>query len=103
MFKIIFAIIIVVMLSSGLAGIMYYFRKFKTLGSETADLVRAILSALKDGKLTEEEKEQIIKEAMDLSPVAKNIKDQFVADAKALGGKVSDKVKSYSDSKSENS
>ena len=103
MFRIILVIILVVILSSGLAGIMYYFRKFKSLFAETSDLVKAILEALKDGKLTEEEKENIIKEAMDLSPVAKNIKDQFVADAKALGGKVTSKVKSYADGKKENS
>ena len=101
MLRIILIIVAIVIFSSGLAGIMYYFRKFKALASEMSDLVKAILGALADGKITEEEKELIIKEAMDLSPIAKNIKDQFVADAKSLGGKVSSKVQIFAQDNSE--
>ncbi|NJN76989.1 MAG: hypothetical protein HC803_00565 [Saprospiraceae bacterium] len=91
--KIILIIILVIMVSGGMVGIMYYFRKFRDLLSETKDLLAAIFVALKDGKLTAEEKENIINEAMDMSPIAKDIGRQFFADAKAAPGKITKKVK----------
>lgn len=94
--KIILIIILVVIASSGMVGIVYYYRKFKDLLVEIKDLLAAIFVALKDGKLTAEEKENIIKEAMDMSPVAKDIGKQFFSDAKGLGGKITKKVKDMS-------
>ena len=91
--KTILIAILVVVLSSGIGGIMFYFRKLKSLTSETGDLLKGIFLALQDGKLTAEEKQKIIESAMDLSPVAKDLKDQFVADTKNLGGKITTKVK----------
>ena len=95
--KIILIIILVIMVSGGMVGIMYYYRKFRDLLMETKDLLAAIFVALKDGKLTADEKENIIKEAMDMSPIAKDIGKQFFADAKGLGGKITKKVKDLTD------
>lgn len=95
MTKIILIILLIVVISSGIGGIMFYFRKFKALASETGDLLKAIFVALQDGKLSAEEKAKIIEEAMDLSPIAKDLKTQFVADAKDLGGKITAKVKGW--------
>lgn len=94
--KIILIIILVVIASSGMIGIVYYYRKFRDLLFETKDLLAAIFVALKDGKLTAKEKENIIKEAMDMSPIAKDIGSQFFSDAKGLGGKITKKVKDLS-------
>ena len=52
--------LLVVVVSSGIGGIMFYFRKFKNLAGETGDLLKAIFVALQDGRLTAEEKENII-------------------------------------------
>jgi site-specific recombinase XerD len=91
--KIILIIVLIIIASSGVVGITYYYRKFRDLLLETKDLLAAIFVALKDGKLTAEEKENIINEAMDMSPIAKDIGRQFLADAKGIGGKITDKVK----------
>ncbi len=91
--KIILIVVLIIMVSGGMVGIMYYYRKFRDLLMETKDLLAAIFVALKDGKLTPEEKENIIREAMDMSPIAKDIGKQFIADAKNFGGKVTKKVK----------
>jgi uncharacterized membrane protein len=91
--RIILIIVLIIIASGGMVGIMYYYRKFRDLLLETKDLLVAIFVALKDGKLTAEEKENIIKEAMDMSPIAKDIGRQFFADAKGIGGKITDKVK----------
>jgi|GEM_PF-3337701 uncharacterized membrane protein len=91
--KIILIIILVIMVSGGMVGIMYYYRKFRDLLFQTKDLLSAIFVALKDGKLTAAEKENIINEAMDMSPIAKDIGRQFFADAKSLPEKITKKVK----------
>ena len=92
--KTILIIILVIIASGGMVGLVYYFRKFKQLFTEMGDLIAAILTALKDGEITAAEKENIIKEAMDLSPVAKQIGQQFFADAKATPGRITKKIKS---------
>ena len=91
--KIILIVVLIIIASGGMVGIMYYYRKFRDLLLETKDLLAAIFVALKDGKLTAEEKENIIKEAMDMSPIAKDIGQQFFADAKGIGGKITNKIK----------
>lgn len=93
MLKTVLIVILIIIASSGLGGLVYYFRQFKALGSETSDLIKAIIAALQDGKLSAEEKETIIKEAVELSPIAKDIKGQLLEDAKELGGKITAKVR----------
>lgn len=92
--KITLIIVLAIIASGGMVGLVYYFRKFKELFSEMGDLIAAIFTALKDGNITAEEKENIIKEAMDLSPVAKDLGRQFFADTKATPGRITKKVKS---------
>jgi len=92
--KTILIIILIIIASGGMVGLVYYFRKFKQLLTEMGDLIAAIFTALKDGEITAAEKENIIKEAMDLSPVAQEIGQQFFADAKATPGRITKKIKS---------
>ncbi|MFK7950375.1 MAG: hypothetical protein AB8G11_22490 [Saprospiraceae bacterium] len=87
-------VILGIMASGGLVGLVYYFRKFKQLFGEMGDLIAAIFVALKDGKITAEEKEKIIKTAMEMSPAAKDLSKQFLADTKATPGRITKKVKS---------
>jgi|AntRauTorckE5430_2_1112549.scaffolds.fasta_scaffold67835_2 hypothetical protein len=91
--KVILIVVLIIIASGGMVGITYYYRKFIDLLLETKDLLVAIFEALKDGKLTAEGKKNIIKEAMDMSLIAKDIGRQFVADAKGIGEKITDKVK----------
>ena len=97
--KIILIIVLVIIASGGLVGMVYYFRKFKQLFGEMGDLIAAIFTALKDGEITAEEKENIINEAMDLSPIAKQIGQQFFADAKATPGRITKQVKKFTNKK----
>ena len=73
--------IFIVMLSG---GIYLYFNIFRKLTKEFKEFVLVTFNALKDKKITDEEREQILKELSDLSPYAKELKTKFVDDAVKL-------------------
>jgi hypothetical protein len=77
-------------------GIYFYFTKFKKLYKEFKEFSIVTFNALKDGKLTVAEKEAVLKEFSDLSPIAKEIKEKFINDAEDLGEELKetyDKIK----------
>lgn len=95
--KILFLILFIILVIMLSGGIYYYFTKFKKLYKEFKEFSIVTYNALKDGKLTIAEKETLLKEFSDLSPIAKEIKDKFIIDAEVLGDDLKntyDKIKS---------
>ena len=91
--NILFIILIVLLLISIImisGGIYLYFKIFKKMATEFKEFVLVTFNALKDKNITNEEREQILKELSDLSPYAKQIKDKFITDTKNLGNEVKD-------------
>lgn len=84
---IVLLIFFIIILSS---GIYLYFNIFKKLVKEFREFVLVTFNALKDRNISDEEREQILKEMSDLSPYAKEIKDKFISDSKNLGNDVRD-------------
>jgi hypothetical protein len=76
------AAIIVVMLSGGL---YFYYKIFKRLYKESGEFMNVVFVSLKDRKISVAEKEKIMKEYSDISPILKELKSKFVDDAKDLG------------------
>lgn len=71
-------------------GIYLYFNIFRKMAKEFREFISITFKVLKDNKITDDEKEQIIKELSDLSPYAKEIKNKFILDAGNLGNDVKD-------------
>ena len=74
--------IIVVMISG---GYYFYVKYFKRLYKEFGEFMNVVFVSLKDRKISVAEKERIMKEYSDLSPILKEIKAKFVDDAIDLG------------------
>jgi len=77
--------IFIVMLSG---GIYFYLTVFRKLAKEFKEFVLVTYNALKDKKITNLEREQIIKELSDMSPYAKELKDKFIEDSKKLESEI---------------
>ena len=74
---------VIVVLLTG--GIWWYFKKFRTLTKEFGEFLQVVFKALSDKKLTNQEKEQVMKELLDMKPVLSEIKVKFVDDVEELG------------------
>lgn len=90
MLKWILIAIIVIMV---LGGLWFYIKKFVALGKEFAEFVKVVFLALKDKRVNQEEKAQIIKEFADMKPILKSLKIEFIENAKEVGGDLKDLYK----------
>lgn len=60
------------------------------MATEFKEFIIVTFNAVKDNKITDYEREQILKELSDLSPYAKEIKDKFILDTKNIGIEIKD-------------
>ena len=86
---IIIAIVLLLLFITMLSyGIYLYFKIFRKMSIEFKEFIFVTFNSLKDSKVSDEERTQILKEFCDLSPYAKQVKDKFYSNYKLLESEI---------------
>lgn len=74
-----------------ITGVIYYYNTARKLKKEFMEFISVAFQAMEDKKLTIKEKDALLKEWADVTPIVKELKDRIIADVKEISEKTSDK------------